>query len=175
MSTDALDYHANVLPTHLRMNLSAYKSAAHLCSLPPTHPLQKVAAQCKRVPPFHRSPIHHLMTVFQDLQDDGETITPGKPDMTTAPTLEFEIADSKKSAEQDVTKLPKGDHYIYSDGSGFKAKIGAAAWMQPLESAPNGEVQPRGLRILNTSYRVQKIFYPSASRPTDPREKHLLQ
>ncbi len=61
--------------------------------------------------------------------------------MTTAPTLEFEIADSKKSAEQDVTKLPKGDHYIYSDGSGFKAKIGAAAWMQPLESAPNGEVQ----------------------------------
>ncbi len=107
-STDALDYHANVLSTHLRMNLSAYKSAAHLCSLPLTHPLQKVAARCKRVPQFHRLPIHHLMTVFQDLQDNWEMITPGKPDMTTAPTLEFEIADLKKSAEQDVTKLPKG-------------------------------------------------------------------
>ncbi len=33
-STDALDYHANVLPTHLCMNLAAYKFAARLCTLP---------------------------------------------------------------------------------------------------------------------------------------------
>ncbi len=39
-STDALDYHANVLPTHLRLNLVAYKFAVRLCTLPPTHPLQ---------------------------------------------------------------------------------------------------------------------------------------
>ncbi len=50
------------------------------------------------------------MTVFQDLQDDGEPITPGKLDIMTAPTLECDIANLKKSAEQDVTELPKGDH-----------------------------------------------------------------
>ncbi|PBK73064.1 hypothetical protein ARMSODRAFT_1015873 [Armillaria solidipes] len=64
-----------------------------------------------------------------------------KSSSATWKAFEFIVADSKKSAEQDVAKLPKGDRYIYSDGSGFKAKIGAAAWMQPLESTPNGEVQ----------------------------------
>ncbi len=33
-STDALDYHANVLPTHLCMNQAAYKFAARLCTVP---------------------------------------------------------------------------------------------------------------------------------------------
>ncbi|SJL09301.1 uncharacterized protein ARMOST_12678 [Armillaria ostoyae] len=140
-STEALDYHANILPTHLRMNLAAYKFAVRLCTLPPSHPLQKVVERCKRIPRLHRSPIHHLMSAFKDLHNDWETIKAGSVDVVRSQALKFSIPDTKKSAEQDVAKLPKGDRYIYSDGSGFKAKIGAAAWMQPLESTPNREVQ----------------------------------
>ncbi|KAK0477579.1 hypothetical protein IW261DRAFT_1286741, partial [Armillaria novae-zelandiae] len=40
MVTDALNYHAHILPTQLWLNLVAYKVAACLCTLPPTvHPL----------------------------------------------------------------------------------------------------------------------------------------
>ncbi len=46
-STDALDYHANVLPTHLHLNLVTYKFAARLCTLPPSHPLYKTVRRCK--------------------------------------------------------------------------------------------------------------------------------
>ncbi|SJL01510.1 uncharacterized protein ARMOST_04832 [Armillaria ostoyae] len=161
-STETLDYHANVLPTHLRMNLAAYMFAVRLCTLPPSHSLQKIVERCKRIPRFHRSPIHHLMSTFEDLHGEWETIKAGRVNVLRSKALEFIVADSKKSAEQDVAKFPKGDHHIYSDGSGFKAKIGAAAWMQPLESAPNGEVQ-----VYNASFTwVLILITPSTPRLT---------
>ncbi|KAK0444924.1 uncharacterized protein EV420DRAFT_1721464 [Desarmillaria tabescens] len=140
MSMETLGYHINVLPTHLCMNLAAYKFAVRLCTLSPSHSLQKVVTHCKQVSCFHWSLIHYLMAAFEDLHKVWKTISAGRADMIRSTALKFSMADFKKSAEQDVAKFLKGDHYIYSDRSGFKAKIGMAAWMQPLESAPNGEV-----------------------------------
>ncbi len=96
-STDALDYHANILPTHLCLNLVAYKFAAHLCTLPSTHPLFKTVCRCKRQPRFHCSLIHHLLNALEDFQEEWEQIntTP----IQRADCIEFDIALNKDQAE----------------------------------------------------------------------------
>ncbi len=124
-STDALDYHANVLPTHLRLNLVAYKFAAHLCTLPSIHPLFKTVRRCKHQPRFHCSLIHHLLNALEDFQEEWEQIdtTP----IQRADCIEFDIAPNKDQAERRAAATPRGDRLIFSDGSGFKTGIGAAA------------------------------------------------
>ncbi|KAK0240992.1 hypothetical protein EDD85DRAFT_386333 [Armillaria nabsnona] len=126
------------------MNLAAYKFAARLCTLPCSHPLQKVVTRCRRVPRFHRSPIHHLMSAFKDLHEEWETISASKVNTARSmATLVFAMADSKKSAEQDVAKLPREDRYMYSDGSSFKANIGIRGGCVDAQTAPKGEVPQR--------------------------------
>ncbi len=137
-STDALDYHANVLPTHLHLNLVAYKFAARLCTLPPTHPLYKTVRRCKHQPRFHRSPIHHLLNALKDFQEEWEHIDTST--IQKSDCIKFDIALNRDQAEQRAATTPWGDHLIFSDGSGFKSGIGVAAWSQTYENAPHEEV-----------------------------------
>ncbi len=53
-------------------------------------------------------------------------------------TFVFAMADSKKSAEQDVAKLPREDRYMYSDGSCFKANIGIRGGCVDAQTAAQG-------------------------------------
>ncbi|KAJ7874055.1 hypothetical protein B0H14DRAFT_3437973 [Mycena olivaceomarginata] len=75
-ASDTLDFHANILPVHIRLNRSAFNAAARLASLPPSSPIHRIAQRCRRVPRFHRSPIHHLMTAFPIFRLDLEMIEP---------------------------------------------------------------------------------------------------
>jgi hypothetical protein len=76
MATDVLDFHANLPPIHIRLNCSVYNAVARLTSLPQSHPLHRVITRCRRVPRFHRSPIHHAFLEFPTLTGDFESIDP---------------------------------------------------------------------------------------------------
>ncbi|SJL18922.1 uncharacterized protein ARMOST_22524 [Armillaria ostoyae] len=89
------------------------------------------------------SPSLHATRLAPTIQDDDFkkdweqiNITP----IRKANCIEFEIASSKKQVEQQATATPQEDKLVFSDGSGFKAGIRVAAWMQTNTSAPHGEV-----------------------------------
>ncbi|KAJ7867365.1 hypothetical protein B0H14DRAFT_3441818 [Mycena olivaceomarginata] len=70
------DYHANIAPIHLRLNRSVYNATARLAALPASNPICGTFTRCRRIPRFHRSPIHHLIAAFHIFRNDFETINP---------------------------------------------------------------------------------------------------
>ncbi|KAE9382824.1 hypothetical protein BT96DRAFT_773253, partial [Gymnopus androsaceus JB14] len=75
-STPALNAHANLLPSTLRLNLSAFKFTARLCKLPPSHPLfPAIQKCCKHTLRFHHSPLHNPFSAFPSLCNPIETIS----------------------------------------------------------------------------------------------------
>ncbi len=54
--------------------------------------------------------------------------------------IEFNITLDKGQAEHRATTTPRGEWLIFSDGSGFKAGIGVAAWSQTNKNTLQGEV-----------------------------------
>lgn len=127
--TDTLNYLAGLPPIHLQLNHSAFKAAVRLSTLPQHHPLHKVVQRCmKSYPRFHRSPIHELFHSFPQLRN-METIdhTPLHP--WRSPNVTVSIAPSRAQAIKDAKA--RGDTLcVYTDGSGYKGGIGAAAWAQ---------------------------------------------
>ena len=58
-STEALNLHADILPTQLRLNLSVFKAGLRLCTLPKSHPLHKInAVPLPNLP--HLQDCHHM-------------------------------------------------------------------------------------------------------------------
>ncbi|KAE9382732.1 hypothetical protein BT96DRAFT_845121, partial [Gymnopus androsaceus JB14] len=138
-STASLNLHANLLPAPLRLNLSAFKFTARLCTLPSSHPLFPIVKRCKKcIPRFHHSPIHNLFAAFPSLRRPIETISTKKlPPLPTG--ISFQIAPSKEAAVESERQIDPGTTKVFSDGSGYKHNIGAAAWSRQ-RTAPNGEL-----------------------------------
>lgn len=139
-ATQALDLHANILPIIPRLNLAAFKFALRLRTLPSSHPLQKTVKRCLRVPLHHKSPIHNLMEAFPELRQDIEIIDSRPVPAPPPDALSFSIANSKDEAKAAVGLISESATCIFTDGSGFKNGVGAAAWLKPLNTAPNGGV-----------------------------------
>jgi ribonuclease HI len=128
-ATDVLDFYANLPPIHIHLNHSVYNTIAHLTSLPPLHPLHRVVAHCRRVPRFHRSPIHHAFLEFPTLGGVFESIDPQLP-FPPLPTraLTVSIAADKDTARAEQESAERaGGFCVYTDGSGFEVGVGAAA------------------------------------------------
>ncbi|KAF7354992.1 hypothetical protein MSAN_01414700 [Mycena sanguinolenta] len=75
-ATDVLDFHANLLPVHIRLNRSAFNAGVRLASLPLSNPIRGIMHRCHRVPRYRRLTIHHLLAAFPVLRCDFETIDP---------------------------------------------------------------------------------------------------
>ena len=127
-ATDFLDYHAHLPPVDLRLNHTAFDSAARLTTLPSSHPLHNMVARCSRhYPRLHRSPLHELLWSFQELRG-VETVDPGLVDPTWTCPFETVVLPDKGSAAAHAEKLvSEGQFCVFTDGSGFQGGIGTAA------------------------------------------------
>jgi hypothetical protein len=106
IATDTQNFHANLLPTRIRLNRSVYNATARLASLLPSNPIRVIFIRCRRVPRFHRSPIHHLIAVFPIFRGEFETIDPLRR-FAPIPTLALStsIASDKDEARAEMEKV----------------------------------------------------------------------
>jgi ribonuclease HI len=128
-ASDTQNYHANIAPIHLRLNRSVYNATARFAALPASNPIRGIFARCRRVPRFHRSPIHHLIAAFPIFRNNFETIDPFR---RFAPlpksALTASIAPDKDAARDEMERIvARGGFCVFTDGSGFEGGVGAAA------------------------------------------------
>lgn len=127
-ASDMADYHAHLMPAHLRLRLSAFKAVARLCTLPDSHPLHPIVKRCQTSVKRHRSAIHKLLTAFPTLATPVETIWPVQPQDLAITYLSTQIGKSREAAKTAAEEaIRKGTLCVFSDGSGYKGGIGAAA------------------------------------------------
>jgi ribonuclease HI len=136
-ATDTMDYHANLLPVHIRLNRSVFNAAVRIVTLPPSHPLHRVVRRCRRIPLYHRSSIHLLLAAFPILRGEFENIDPHLSIEPAPPgSLTTRIAPTKEIARREMEEVTRrGGFCVYTDGSGFEGGVGAAA----VEWSGNGE------------------------------------
>ena len=125
--TDTLDVHANLLPFHLMVDKVQFQAALRLATLPTSHPLHKPVNQAaRRFVKRHHSPLHELMHRFKLKPHLLEKIAASRQGPKWEPDVAIRIAGSKELAKAedlaDETSIK-----VYTDGSGFEGKIGAAA------------------------------------------------
>ncbi|KAJ3484580.1 hypothetical protein NLI96_g5547 [Meripilus lineatus] len=124
---EVLDFHAGLPPIELHLNQVVFNAATRIASLPPHHPLYKPTQRAmKYYPHFHRSSLHELFHAFPELKGlemiDRTRIRHPNPAITTR------IAPSREEAIREVETYEKNSVCIYTDGSGYRGGIGAAAW-----------------------------------------------
>jgi len=125
-ATTVLDYHAHLPPIHLQLNKSAHDATVRLACLPSSHPLHSIFKKCKRIPASHRSSIHKLRAAFPHITD-METIDPAFTDRRWTLPAKIDIADNREEAIERIGKEYSDHTLVFSDGSGYKDMVGAAA------------------------------------------------
>lgn len=131
---DVLNAHANLLPTHLAVEKICARAVVRMATHPKSHPLHSHIAKAARSFPSHRSPLHHLFHAFEITPKKTEKINHYRrsPVETTHPRFKTYIAKTKEEAIEDEESC-RDRHKFYTDGSGYKGAIGAAAVMTELE------------------------------------------
>ncbi|KAJ3486250.1 hypothetical protein NLI96_g4374 [Meripilus lineatus] len=125
---DVLDFHASLPPIELHLNQVVFNSAVRLATLPSHHPLHKPVQRAMRYYPlFHRTALHELFHAFPELRS-LETIDRTPRFRRGHDAITTRIAPSREEAIAEAKQYEKSSMCIYSDGSGFKGGIGAAAW-----------------------------------------------
>jgi len=126
-ATDVLEAHANILPIELLMQEVCYRATIRLASLPRSHPLHKPLRACaKKMIKSHPSLLHTLLHMYGINPDTYETVSPASHAPSAEKHFTTEIAESQEESKQRDTD----DEYeacVYTDGSGFEGKAGAAA------------------------------------------------
>ena len=126
-ATVVLDYHADLLPTELRLNQVVHRAAVRLASLPVHHPLHASVRRCMgSLPRLHRSPLHLLFHSFPEVrgvQPTGEASASPSAD----PACEFVVGDGKEDARaQAADALASRDTCVFTHGCSG-SQVGAAA------------------------------------------------
>ena len=125
---DVLNAHAYLPPPHLLFLAALNRSATRLASLPISHPLYKpTQLAIKRPVKRHRGPLHTLFltTGIQPLR--YETILPTRRRRNYRVLGKINIDDDRDVAIANANRL--SGLVVYTDGSGYDKKIGAAAVM----------------------------------------------
>jgi Reverse transcriptase (RNA-dependent DNA polymerase) len=118
---DTLDAHTNILPVDLLFNKVLFRAAAHLCSLPHTHPLHNIMhTATRRKVKHHRLPIHNLLFLFPHKPSDIEIVKAVRRRPNYQPSFDQFICDTKDDAFTMATLSHDNCLYkVYSDGSGY--------------------------------------------------------
>lgn len=125
--TDLLNAHADLLPMELLMDKWCHREALRLASLPTSHPLYKaVLHAAKKVPKRHPSPLHNVLNAYHIVPPQMEKIEAVRYGTRWKSRFTISIADSKDAAIA-AERRDRSEVKIYTDGSGFKKTIGAAA------------------------------------------------
>lgn len=103
-STDMLVYHADLLPTTIRLNKAAHSAAVRLATLPTSLPLQPLVARAAcRQPRLHKSLLHELFAAFPDIRG-LEVIYPVMQSPDTSSLFTTRIVPSKDATIRNVAR-----------------------------------------------------------------------
>ena len=126
-AADTLNMHANLLPIPCLIDKLRACAALRMATLPTSHPLAKhIRRAAGRRVKRHPAPLHGLMHDFQFRSQVIERVDPNKVEHEWRPGFRTLIASSREEGIQ----MDQDDHapiQIYTDGSGYKGKVGAAA------------------------------------------------
>jgi ribonuclease HI len=123
---DVLNAHAHIPPPHLLFLKSLTRSATRLLSLPENHPLHKpVQRSVKHQPKRHKSPLHQLFHTTEVKPKKYELILPTRRRRNYNTLANVHIEDNRETAIANANAT-RG-LTIFTDGSGYKNMIGAAA------------------------------------------------
>ncbi|KAK7015378.1 ribonuclease H-like domain-containing protein [Favolaschia claudopus] len=126
-ATDVMEYHAFVPPVRMRLNRTVRNIALKLGALPKSHPLNPHIRWCaSHYVRRHRSPLHEIFNAFPDAYD-VETIDPTPTRLAWTPRCTWAIARSRDEAVKEAGEARDDVLAIFSDGSGYKKGVGAAA------------------------------------------------
>jgi hypothetical protein len=128
--TDLLEAMADLMPMDILVQKHCFNAATRMAALPKTHPLYKRVQHAARTSLVrnHPSALNILYHVTQIMPENVEKI----PAVGLAPSdgaaLHVEVAESRKDGIQaDAESAESSDIRVYTDGSGYKGGIGAAA------------------------------------------------
>ena len=125
---DVLNAHAFLPPPHLLFLNILTRSATRLLTLPPSHPLHKPSQRAaKRIVKHHRSPLHILFFTTHVEPSPYETILSCRRRRNYNFLGHTHIDDDRVQAIAYANNL-RGVT-IFTDGSGYEKRIGAAAVM----------------------------------------------
>lgn len=151
-ATDTLEAHAHLLPTTLLLQNACFRSIVRLTAHPSSHPLFiPIRKAAGRYVASHRTSLHRLTRRFGLHPDTVETLIPARRPPSTRNTWTSHIAATKDDAIKECEQLTDLIQ-IYSDGSGFKGRIGAAAILFRVGQ------QPRTLRFHLGSEEEHTVF-----------------
>jgi ribonuclease HI len=141
-ATDILDLHANLLPVELLMHKICFSATTRLTTVPDTHPLFPMVTRCsRRYVKRHKSALHNLFHIYKIQPQLVETINPIRQRPSYVKNFQTHIASTSEAAIKEDAELENNtDIRIYSDGSGYKGKAGAAATLY------RGNNRPRTLQ-----------------------------
>jgi len=125
---DAVIVHANLTPLGILLKETSLKGYARMATRPPSHPLSSLILRTtNHRTKKHRTSLHHLTGISKFKPEELEKISATRLRLGTQPNFSTTIADTKEeSIKMDKELFPIG-RMIYTDGSGFKGMIGAAA------------------------------------------------
>lgn len=124
---DISDFHAGILPIIDQIDKIRQRSATRLATLPPNHPLGKRIKKAEKYKiKKHRGPIEELIQLYKIKPSKTEKIKAIRYEPTWKSEIETEIKRKKQTAIEEE-EGDKGEIKIYTDGSGYDGRVGAAA------------------------------------------------
>lgn len=127
-AADTLEVHAGVLPVRTRLSKLCALSAARISTLTTGHPLHSIAKnKAKRRVKRHPTALHCLFHSTGIQPDCMEKIAPTRRPPSYRPIHSTRIDPSKEEAIRHDAEVQDRGIRVYSDGSGYRDGIGAAA------------------------------------------------
>src|SRR5262249_29116214 len=119
----------NLLSIDMLLHKTIYRAATRLASLPQSHPLS--SAICKAIQKQlrrHQTPLHKIFALFKMSTAGVETILPTRRGPSFYPLFNTHIPNSKQtSLNEALSHFESSPVTVYTDGSGYNGRIGAAA------------------------------------------------
>lgn len=135
-ATDVLEAHANLLPIPLLLQNTCHRAIIRLTAHPDTHPLHHpLRKAATRYVGSHRTSLHRLTNRLAIIPDKIESLIPARRPPSSKNPWQTHIASSKEEAIKEHEQLTDTIQ-VYSDGSGYKGQIGAAAVLFRAGKAP---------------------------------------